>query len=896
VRDLTEQLPLQAVSQSGKIISKCQSACLALLLVLALFTVPLTAARAQTVPDSLHVRPGADTTLRVDSTAASNADTSLAARLGIVLSPDALPSPVTTKAKDSLVLDLSTNRFYLYNGAEVTYEDLTLKSSKITYSQASGMVSAQTGERIAGADSLRATFQQGSELFYFDSLQYNFKTKRAIVLNARTQYGEGFIISRQVKRNPDQSIFGLHSVYTTCDLDTPHYGIRARRIKVVPNQVAVAGASNLEVEQVPTPLFLPFGLFPITQGQRSGFRLPTYTIEEARGLGLTNGGYYFYLSDYVDFLVTGSIYSKGSWMANGISTYAKRYHYSGTVGLSYAYNKNGESYEPGASINRSYWVNWTHRSDAKARPGQAFNAGVSLGSSDFFSLNSYNVNQIVNNQYQSNISYSKVWQGKPLALTVAARHNQNTQTRRYDITLPEVNFSVSQITPFRRKNPVGSPKWFEKINTGYTLNALAQTSFYDTAFSLNTIGLNDFQKGITHSIPISATYNVFRFINLSLNADYKEYWLTEQIFQFYDPATGRIDSTRNRGFYTARDFGTGANLSTRIYGVKFFKKGKVAGLRHVLEPRVGFNYTPDYAASPFGYYYQTSLSEDGKLEYRSPYESSIVGVPGRGQFGNYSSSLSFGLNNNLQMKVRQKAGKDTAATTKNISLIDGLNISSAYNLAADSFNWSPLVLSFRTNILNKLNITAGATFDPYAYNYEAGRRDVALQAEKGRGLARFERANISLDASLNGGTTGPTGNRAGSDDVGRMLATEGYENYVDFSIPWNLHLVYSLNIQKNYRPASIGADTLLYNQNLLLSGDFNVTPRWKVALNTGYDFTSHSLTITSIDIYRDLHCWEMRLNTIPFGARKSFNFSLNVKASVLQDLRLQRRRDYRDAL
>lgn len=862
---------------------------------LALFTVTLTRGFAQVVPDSLKTRPGADSLL-TDTTRTAASDSSLEARLGITLSPDALPSPVTTKAKDSLVLDMKTNLFYLYGGAEVTFEDLILHAAQITYNQSTGIVTAQTGERIEGADSLRASFKQGSELFYFDSLQYNFKSKRALVRNARTQYGEGFIISQQVKRNPDQSIFGFRSVYTTCDLDTPHYGIRARKIKVVPNQVAVAGASNLEVEQVPTPLFLPFGLFPITQGQRSGFRLPAYTIEEARGLGLTNGGYYFYLSDYVDFLVTGSIYSKGSWMANGISTYANRYRYSGTVGLSYAYNKNGESYEPGASINRSYWVNWTHRSDAKARPGQNFNAGVSFGSSDYFSLNSYDVNQIVNNQYQSNISYSKVWEGKPLALTVAARHNQNTQTRRYDITLPEVNFTVSQITPFRRKNPVGAPKWFEKINTGYTLNALAQTSFYDTAFQFNTLGLNDFQKGITHSIPLSATYNVFRFINLSLNADYKEYWLFEQLHQAYNPLTGRVDSNRNRGFYTARDFGTGASLSTRIYGVKFFKKGTVAGLRHVLEPRVGFNYTPDYAASPFGYYYQTSLSEDGKLEYRSPYESSIVGVPGRGQFGNYSSSISFGLNNNLQMKVREKAGKDTAATTKNISLIDGLNISSAYNLAADSFNWSPIVMSFRTNILNKLNITAGATFDPYAYDYDFGRRSRVTLAELGRGLARFQRANISLDASLNGGTTGPTGDRAGNEDLNRMLANGGYANYVDFSIPWNVHLVYSMNVQKNYRPRSNGGDTLLYTQNVMVSGDFNITPRWKLALNTGYDFTSKSLTITSIDIYRDLHCWEMRLNTIPFGQRKSFTFMLNVKASILQDLRLQRRRDYRDAL
>ena len=842
------------------------------------------------VPDTLKVNSDTSAIVANDSLTTERIEDSL----GIRISKDALTSVVTAEATDSAVLNMADNQFYLYGDAKVKYEDLDLGAGQISFNQSTNVITAQPSYDTSGIVTTRPTFTQGSETVTYDSLQYNFRSKRAIIRNARSQYGEGYVFSEQIKRNPDQSIYGWRNVYTTCALDTPHFGIRAQRIKVVPNRVIASASANVMVEQVPTPVFLPFALFPISQRQRSGFQMPTYTVEQQRGLGLTNGGYYFYLNDYVDFLFLANIYTKGSWSGSGISNYSNRYRYNGGVSLSYAYNKTGESYEPEASITKDFMFNWRHQTDPKARPGTTFNASVTLGTSSFYSNNSYNVNQILNNQYTSNISYSKNWLNKPFSLTVAARHSQNTQTRLVDVYLPEISFYVSQFSPFQSKNRVGTPRWFEKISASYNFNAINQTSFYDSTFSLNTISLNDFRNGFRHSVPVSASYNVLRFINLSFGSTYTEYWLTNRMYRFYNSMEGRLDTVQSRGFYTARDFNATMQLTTRIYGLKMFRKGKVMGIRHVLTPNVGLNYTPDYAAAPFNYYYQTILDPNGTIVYLSPFEGSVMGIPGMNQYGDFASTINFGLNNNLQIKTRSR--KDTVGTGRNITLIDALNFTPAYNIAADSFNWSPFNINFRTNILDKFNVSANAVFDPYGIDYETGRRSQNTVWQEGNGIARFRNANVALSANFRSKQRSKEDNPAvRTDEYNQLMQNGGYNGYVDFDIPWSFNVAYTLNVDKLYSFYSRN-DTTTLTQNLLFSGDFNLTSRWKVTFSSGYDFTNKALTITSIDIYRDLHCWEMRLGTIPFGPRKSYNFSLSVKASILQDLKLVRRRDYRDTV
>ena len=825
---------------------------------------------------------------------ATKADTSkrksLEISLGIKISKDALPSIVKANSEDSAVADIQHNLFHLYGKAQVNYEDLQLNAGKITFEQTSNIVSASPYDERKDSANEKQTFSQGKEKFTYDSLQYNFKSKRAIVRNVHSQYGEGYMQSEQVKRNPDQTIYGLHSVYTTCALDTPHFGILAKKIKVIPGKLIVSGPANLCIEGVPTPLWLPFGIFPVSDKQKSGFIIPTYTIEQARGLGLLNGGYYVYLNDNVDFLTQANVYTKGSYAFSEVSDYNSLYHYKGLFSLSYAYNKTGEDFEPGATIQKDFMLNWRHQSDAKAVPGQSFNASVQVGTSTFYSNNSYDPNQILQNQYQSNISYSKNWQGTPFGLTISALHSQNTLSKQVNVTLPDINFHVTSINPFQNKKRVGS-RWYDKITASYTVDALNKTTFYDSTLNLAKLSLNNFQTGIHHSVPISASYTILRYVNMSFSVNYNEYWLTEKLYQNYDIATNKIDSNDMHGFYTARDFNAGVNFSTRIYGMKLFKHGKLRGIRHVLTPSVGFTYHPDFAASPFNYYYRTrldSLNNYQNYTYQSPYVTSIVGIPPLGKAG----LVNFGINNNLQIKIR--SAKDTVTGFKNVTLIDALGATVSYNPAVDSFQWSNIGLNFRTNVMDKINISSNASFDPYAIDYNTGRRLPQTMEDMGFGLARFSSASLSLGSNFHSKPIGGANNPTNSEEYGRIMRNAGYNDYVDFNIPWSINFSYSFSANNNYSYYS-KRDTIVLTQSLTVQGELQITQRWKLNASTGYNFGYHQLTLTSIDVYRDLHCWAMHLQTVPFGPRKSFTFTINVKSAILQDLKLMRRRDYRDS-
>lgn len=826
---------------------------------------------------------------RKDQTADTNTKRRLEKQLGVRISKDALPSVVTAVADDSATMDMSHNISHLYGKVQVNYEDMQVNHGQIVYDQAANkVVAAPSVDASLDTGILKkGTFTQGKEKFAYDSMQYNFKSKRAIVRNVQTQYGEGYMHSEQIKRNPDQVIYGTHSIYTTCALDTPHFGIVASRIKVVPDKLIVSGPANIYIMGVPTPLFIPFALFPISQKQKSGFVIPTYTIEQARGLGLLNGGYYFYLNDHIDLLAQTNIYTKGSYAISAVSNYGNIYHYRGGFTVSYAYNKTGEDFEPGASTKKDFIINWRHASDAKARPGSTFNASVQLGTSTFYSNNSYDPNQILQNQYSSNISYSKTWQNKPFGFTISALHSQNTTTKEIDVTIPAVNFHVTQVNPFTSKKRIRA-KWYDKVTFSYTADLLNKAVFYDSTFNPSKFSSSNFQSGIRQTIPVSASYNIFRYINMSFTANYNEYWLTEKLERGYSATDSKIDTIRNNGFYTARDYSAGVNFSTRIYGMKLFKKGGLRGIRHVVTPSVGLSYHPDFSSNPYGYYYQARLDTTYNYYQQSYFVTSPIGQPVAGKAG----LINFGVGNNLQIKVRN--GSDTTGSgLKNVTLIDGLSFNGSYNMAVDSFNWSNMGVAFRTNILDKINISSTASYDPYAVDYNTGRRLPQTRAELGEGFLKFRTASASLGANFHSKPAGGAGNPTNSEEYARIMRNAGYNEYVDFNIPWSVNINYTLNANNAYTPWS-KRDSLQLTHNFTMQGELQVTPRWKLSVNTGYNFTYKQLSLTSIDIFRDLHCWAMHLQTFPFGPRKSYNFTLNVKAAVLQDLKLMRRRDYRD--
>ena len=849
-------------------------------------------------PDTVNKKTDA---LRVDTVAMLNdslkkdtvvGDTSKRAqiekRLGIKLSKDALPAAIKATATDSAVLDMKNNVFYLYGNSQVNYEDKQLNAGEIIYSQATSMVTAAPSPDSAESATNRPTFAQGKEKFTYDTLQYNFKTSKAIGRNPRMQYGEGYMNSQQIKRNPDQSIFGYKNTYTTCALDTPHFAIVANKVKVIPGKIIAAGSANIYIEGIPTPIFLPFALFPINEKQKSGFLLPSYSIEQARGLGLTNGGYYFYLNDHQDLLTQANIYTKGSWNFTGTTNYNDIYHYRGLFKFSYAYEKTGQPYETGASITKDFRLVWQHQSDAKSRPGESFNASVDAGTSSYYSNNSYNINQVLQNQYQSNITFSKNWVGKPFTFVIAARYSQNTQSKLTSLSLPEVNFNVSSFTPFHRKTAIGI-HWYDKVTVGYTFNMVNHTSYYDSTFNFTAITSTNLQLGAVHKIPISASYTILRYFNLSFSANYNEYWLTDRIKEAYNDAEKKLDTTETHGFYAARDFSTAVSLSTRIYGMKVFKKGSSIGaIRHVITPAVSLSYNPDFGAAPFNYWYKTRLDSTQNYSYLTPFQRSVIGYPNNGKQG----SVNFSVGNTLQLKVR--SGKDTVTGYRKVSLLDGFDVRASYNAAADSFKWSHIALGVRTNILDKISISGGADYDPYVENRLTGRDINQLSWNTGSGLARFNSAFMSVGSNIHSKPRKGSGDVTNSEEYNRVLRNRGYDDYVDLNIPWSLNFSYSLNVTNPYSFYS-QHDSVTLSHFVTISGDFNLTERWKVNFSTGYNFNQKQIQLTQIDVYRDLHCWEMHFSAIPFGPRKSFTFTLNVKAKVLQDLKLMKRRDYRDA-
>lgn len=809
----------------------------------------------------------------------------------VKISKDALPSKVITHAKDSLVLDIDSMLFYLYGDAKVSYEKITVSSGQMVFNQKSNVMTARPLFDTSGKKISHQEFTQDQEKFTFDTLQYNFKSKRALVRNAHSQYGEGFIISEQIKRNSDESIFGYRNIYTTCNLPHPHFGIRAKKIKVIPNRLIASGPANIEIMDVPTPLFLPFGVFPITEKQRSGFLLPTYTIEERRGVGLQDGGYYFSINDYLGLITQFNVFSKGSWGTNATLQYNKRYQYSGNFSVRYLYTKMGEAFDSDGSISKDFRVSWSHNVDGKARPGTSFSASVNFGTSSFNYLNGdQDINNVLNNQYSSSISYSKQWIGKPYSFTAALRHSQNTQSHLVTVTLPEMNFNLGQFSPFQRKNRIGSAKWYEKISVTYSVGAVNNWNFVDSNLKFDQIHLNDFGYAIKHNAAVSASYSLMKYFTWSMSAPYTEYWNFRQEYRNYDPNSQLTDTFIKNGFFPTRDFSFSSSLSTRIYGIKLFKKGKVMGVRHVINPSINASYQPGFAHSPFNYLYPIT-NQDGTINYLSPYAYTPFGGPTN---PNSVGSIGFSVGNTLQMKMRPS---DTTKQARKVSLIDNLSINGSYNLFADSLNMSNINVTFRTSIWEKVNVSANSSFDPYQYK---GTVKINRFLFQDGGFVKLNHANISLGMSFMGKNKSPNKlDRAAENDdqVAEILRNDGYDDYYDFNIPWNLSINGGIGFNRNRRIDK--PDTLIIRPNLTFNGGFNLTERWKVSFNSAVEFKSLreiNLGTTNINISRDLHCWQMSLNLVPFGFYRSFNFALQVKASVLQDLKLTRRKTYYDNL
>lgn len=788
---------------------------------------------------------------------------------------DDFRSKVVYHGRDSIIYDLEGNRVLLYGDAEITYEDINLKAAYIEINYNTRILSANGLPDSSGKLTGQPVFKQGGEEFRSKTIRYNFDTRKGRIADITTKEGENYVHGNTVKKEADNTTYIRDGYYTTCELEHPHYYISATKIKVIPDNKIVSGPANMVIADVPTPVAIPFGFFPNKRGRTSGIIFPNYGESEQLGFFLQNGGYYFGFSDYFDLALTGDIYSRGSWRVNAYSNYANRYRYGGNLSFNYSFTKTSQPELPDYSEEKGFFIRWNHRQDAKARPNSSFTASVNAGSSEFYKNNITSSQNYLTNTFQSSIAYSKSWQGKPYSFSASLSHSQNTNTRDISLSLPSANFSVTRQEPFRRKIQVGGVKWYEKIGVSYNNTVLNTITTKDTLL-FKEGSLDDFRYGMQHAIPINTSFTVAKYFTLSPSFNYNERWYLKTINKQFDPETNTVRIDTINGFDAARDFNAGVGMNTRVYGVLQFRKGKVSAIRHVMIPTLSYSWRPDFSEPGWGTYKTVQTDSLGNTARYSKFEGSIFGGAPAGKV----SAINFALDNILEMKVRQET--DTATNEKKLKLLESLSAGLSYNFAADSLKMSMLNVAGRTTLFEKLNLNFNGTWDPYVTLPGGGRINTTELSANDR-LLRFNSANFAANFVLTPTKRNYSSSRGNEKEVNEINRNKA--DYIDFNIPFTLTVGYNIFFQNN-----TGAPDL-FTQTLNFTGDLQLTTNWKTTFSSGYDFEQDDISYTSIGIIRDLHCWEMRLNWVPFGFQQSYYFQINVKSSVLQDLKLTKRND-----
>ena len=853
------------------------------LLTLAL-VLPCTYANAQTVPGA---KGGSGSV--IEEPDSSVADTIPKPTVdSIKISPNALKSKVEYTAEDSIMFDVDKKMIYLYGKATVKYEDIDLKADYININSETQVISAWGMLDSLGKIAGKPVFTQNATSFVADSMRYNYKTKRARISQVITQEGEGFIHGAVIKKDAQDNIFIRHGQYTTCNLEHPHFSIKASKLKIIKDNKIVTGPAYLTIEDIPTPLAIPFGFFPNKKGRSSGIVIPTYGNSPAQGYFLKDGGYYFGISDRVDLALLADIYSLGSYGIKAISQYATRYKYNGAIDLSYSKNVFGSRFfkdipNGGYSSQNNFFIRWRHAQDSKARPGVSFSANVNAGSANYNSFNSQNPTLIITNTFLSSIAYSltKSWYSFSLNLG----HNQNTNTRDISIILPEGQFNVNRFFPFKRKVQIGEKKWYENIGVSANVNFRNQLNTKDTLLR-NPATYRGMQNGVQASMQASTQFKLLKYFTFSpsINMVNRTYFAT--VSKNFNNATQTLDVDTNffwqniANIRNRSEFNVAGSFSTRLYGMYEFKRGKIAAIRHVITPQLNLSYRPDFNTQIFGYY-----GPNGTYGAYSPYEIGVYGQPSIGEQG----LIGLSLGNNMEMKVRDK--RDTTGTgLRKVSLIDQLTIGASYNIAADSLRFSQITISGRTTLFKNLGINFSTALDPYAAVNNVRINQTAWSVNKK--LLRVSGANLALNLSLRPKDKSVVKKNLTPDEEEVLKKQAANPDlFVDFNLPYSLNVSYNLN----YNPAAAGTEfSPKVTQTLNFSGDIKITGKTKLGFSSGYDFINKEIAFTSLDIYRDLHCWELSANWIPFGFRKSYNINIRVKASVLQDLKLTRRRSWQD--
>jgi LPS-assembly protein len=825
--------------------------------------------------------------------------------IGYKTSKGALDAPVTYHADDSMVLDVPTKKIILYGKqSKTTYKDNILTAPGIEMNQSTGIVSAYYRKDSTGKVIAFPTFNDKSFNTISDTIKFNMKNGKGITKGTYTQQGEMFVYGEKIKKIDQDVFFAYKARFTTCDLDTPHFAFVSNKIKFINQKLAITGPIHPEFEGVPIPIYLPFGIFPLTQGRHSGILPPTFTEDQTLGLALIGLGYYKVINQFWDVILKGNIYSYGSYAVDINPRYYKRYHYTGSFDLSYQYNKYNSPGDPDYQVSKTYQINWLHQSDSKAIPGQTFGASVHYGSSTFNRNVTSNPVTPFNNSTNSSINFARTFTN--FSYTVNGNASQNSNTKLTNLGVPSVTFNLNTLYPFRKKEAAGALKWYENLGIGLT-SAVQSTSFYydDTTTKAWSQISKNFLWGSTQSVPITLSLPQLGALNIAPSVSFTDHFYSQKttIAQSTQSTTG-LDTMVQKGFYTAQSMSFSIALTTKLFGMYTFgKKSSVQAIRHLVTPTLSVSYTPNMNK---GSYYN-SYDTLGNVTRRSYYEGNIYGAFSEQKFG----GINFGIGNNIQAKVRSKT--DTAnGGFKKITLIDVFNINTSYNFLADSFQLAPISINASTNLFSKINITASATFDPYGQDSIGQRTKNLVWKDKTFTIGRLTSANLALSTQFKGGDqkkkipshslVQPFTNI----DPSTGLPLNDYQQeaayvsnnpaaYTDFSVPWTINLQYSFGVTKGTSTGLINtyfSYITQYTVTQYISGNATValTPKWQTGITGSYDIVNKQVGLISLTFARDMHCWQMAISVSNSAVNKFFSISISPKASILSDLKINRTR------
>jgi len=814
-----------------------------------------------------------------------------------------LETMVTIVANDSSWNEVKKNIVHLYKGAKVKYLDFELSADYIRLDRntnilfASGVVD-HNGKYVGRPVVLFPNDTPKA----VDSLRYNYKTQQAKTYSIMTEMDGGFIQAREVRKNMYDEMSIYHGLYSTCDLPEPHthFGIHISKGVAIKNQI-VAGYSYLVVQNIPFKfLALPFGFFPKQNKKTSGFLFPSFGEDMARGFALRDMGWYLTFNDFWDSEIRGTIYSKGSWETSVRTNYMVNYKYNGGFNIRYAATKTGVEGSDNYGTNKDFNVTWNHTQRQEANPGTSFSASVNFGTASYFrntgANSTYDYDQLTRNNMSSSISYGKVFADGKVNFTSSLSHRQDMASGKVDLELPTFSLNVSTFNPFDTKDRVGEQKWYQRITVGYSLQGRNSISTGDsTLFTKQS--LKEFTNGFQHNIPVSLSLNAFKYLQFNTSVNYTERWYLQTIRNGLENTINGYETARDTigGFRRAYDYSMSSGLSTKVYGM-YPKIGKIEAIRHVVTPSVNINYRPDFSDPMYGFY-KSYVDETGRVRDYSIFEGAIFGSPSSGR----SMGIGFSVDNNIEAKIKNSEDTTGKEAFKKIPILSGLSFSGNYNVAADSLKLSTISFSGRTSLFNeKINLNFNGSFDPYMLDSRGQR--INRYAIKDGKLARLTNFGLSFDYSFNPDAAKsrngnidslrnnmPNMTQEQADALARVSTDPNA--FVDFKIPWNLAGSFSMQYFKRFDSAE-RREKADFTATVQFHGDVNVTPKWKIQFNSGYDFKQKEVSLTRFSIYRDLHCWDMSVGWVPFGRYQSYNITIRAKASILQDLKLTKQNSH----